>query len=521
MADLRFENFSVIRDGKTMLELADFAVHSGEIVGLVGRSGSGKSTGALAAIGLLDSNPEIKGKIYFDDNVIVDGNDSAAPKARLEEIRGDEIAILFQDANSVFDPLKTIGKLASEFIGFHTDLKKSEIKEVFQKALAEVGLDNDDAFLKKYPHKLSGGQKQRIQIAMAIALNPKFLLADEITASLDMLNAVNVLSLLEGLCKKRGIGILFIAHDLGQVAKIADKIAVLDNGKLIEFGDKPQIINSPQHEITQALIAESKPEIVKPHKFGNELPLLRVHAMKKAYKDANSWAINGIDFSIHKGEICAIIGQSGSGKSTLMNILLGILDFDYGGFGFDKEYFFAETAHKNYHEYRKHIGVVFQNSSATFNPDWTIEKIILEPLYARDDLDANHKHEMLLKTIKRVGLDEEFLARKPANLSGGQRQKAAFARAIINNPQLVFLDEAISALDAVSKSDISDLIRELADEGTAVFFISHDLRIVESIADTIIVMLKGKIVESGTVEKIFNNPENEYTAELVKSIPVL
>lgn len=499
--------------------VSDFSldIQPGEIVGLVGESGSGKSISALSILQLLPMPPMQypSGEILFNGQNVL-----TASNADLRELRGDKIGCIFQEPMTSLNPLHTIEKQLAESLFLHRGYSREQARPVILEWLARVELKEPDKKMKAFPHQLSGGERQRVMIAMALINEPKLLIADEPTTALDVTVQAQILALIQRLQRDLGMSVLFISHDLGIVRHLADRVAVMQSGHLIEKGKANEVFENPQHEYTRALVnAEPQGEPVQANKDSQTFA---------AAIDAKVWfpiqrgvlrrtvghikAVNGVDFELERGQTLGIVGESGSGKSTLAKALLG-LEKSKGEFQFDGISLTGDSL-KNWAPLRTRMQVVFQDPYGSLSPRMSVQQIIEEGLEINNIGDAASREAAVIEMMKKVGLDPEARHRYPNEFSGGQRQRIAIARAMILEPELVILDEPTSSLDRTVQFQIIELLREFQEEkGTSYIFISHDLKVVKSLAHSVIVMKEGEVVEQG--DHVFDHPKETYTKELI------
>ncbi len=492
-----------------------------ETVALVGESGSGKSVSALSIMQLLPypTARHPSGSIEFLGEELID-----APSSRMQQIRGDRIAIIFQEPLTSLNPLHTIEKQVGEILFLHKNLDKAAARARIIELLTEVGLPNVEERLNAYPHQLSGGQRQRVMIAMALANDPDLLIADEPTTALDVTIQAQILALLRDIQQSRGMSILLITHDLGIVRKVAHRICVMKDGGIVETGDTESLLADPRHEYTQHLLA-AEPK-------GNPLPALDDAAPVIKADDLRVWfpikkgllrrtvghvkAVDGVDVTVREGHNVGVVGESGSGKTTLAMGLLR-LESSSGAITFNGERI-DEYDFKQMRPLRKQMQVVFQDPFSSLSPRLSVGQIIEEGLrlhdLARDTYDE--RRAVISTALTEVGLPPEAQDRYPHEFSGGQRQRIAIARAIVLKPKFIVLDEPTSALDVSIQAQIVDLLRDLQNKyNLAYLFISHDLKVIRALADELIVMKGGKVVEQGPAAKIFDNPAEDYTRALM------
>ncbi|MEV4157255.1 ABC transporter ATP-binding protein [Nocardia salmonicida] len=495
-------------------------VARGEVVALVGESGSGKSTLAHAVIGLLgDSAQVVSGKVEFAGERV----DPADEKA-LRRLRGARVGFVPQDPGLSLNPVLRVGDQVAEALLVHrlADRRGAGLRAL--DLLEEVGLDRPEVRARQYPHELSGGQRQRVLIAIALACGPELIIADEPTSALDATVARQVLDRLAERIAARGTAVLLITHDLAVAAERADRLVVLEQGEVVESGTTAQVLTHPAQPYTQRLLAASpalSPTEFRPLRSRAETPLLSVHALhKRFHAGAGSiTAVDEVEFSLDRGETLALVGESGSGKSTTARIALRLTEADSGTVTFDGHN--LSSARRNrLRALRQRFQVVYQNPYSSLDPRWEVADIIAEPLRAYGVGDRAARTARVAELLEQVALPADFTTRKPAELSGGQRQRVAIARALALRPDLLVLDEPVSALDASVQAQILDLLDGLQTElALGYLFISHDLAVVRRISDRVAVMRHGRIVETGPTATLFTDPQHAYTKELLAAIP--
>ena len=498
-----------------------FDIGRGETVALVGESGSGKSVTALSILQLLPypTAHHPTGSIKLLDRELV-----GAPAETMQKIRGDRIAIVFQEPLTSLNPLHTIEKQLGEILFVHKKMEKDAARARIVELLKEVGLPNVEDRLSAYPHQLSGGQRQRVMIAMALSNDPDLLIADEPTTALDVTIQAQIIALLRDIQAKRGMSILLITHDLGIVRKVAHRVCVMKDGELVEIAETEKLFNTPQHDYTKMLLA-AEPK-------GNPLPARDDAKPVMEVENLRIWfpirkgilrrvvghvkAVDGVDVTVRAGHTVGVVGESGSGKTTLAMGLLrlerseGPIAFNgirIDGYGF-----------KQMRPLRKQMQVVFQDPFSSLSPRMSVGQIIEEGLRLHNLAGATYdeRRAVIANALTEVGLPPEAQDRYPHEFSGGQRQRIAIARAIVLKPKFIVLDEPTSALDMSVQAQIVDLLRDLQDKhDLAYLFISHDLKVVRALADELIVMKDGKMVEQGPADRIFDNPAEEYTKALM------
>ncbi len=484
----------------------------GETLAILGESGSGKSVSSSAIMNLIDMPP---GRITSGE-ILLDGVDLLKmPAAERRQINGRRVAMIFQDPLSHLNPVYTVGWQIREALTTHgTDAARAQAEAL--RLVGRVGIPDPAGALDKYPHEFSGGQRQRVMIAMALALRPDILIADEPTTALDVTVQAEVLSLLKELQRETGMAVLIITHDLGVVAEIADRVVVMEKGVLVEAGTVREVYKNPQHPYTKKLIAAApgKGEMHEPVK-GAE-PVLSVRNVRKKYGEFT--ALKGLSFDLLAGETLAVVGESGSGKSTLARILLRLDEPDSGSALWKGRDLFTLSPAELY-KLRRDLQMVFQDPTQSLNPRMTVSQLISEAWVIHPDILPKAKwRERVAELLTQVGLGPEHVGRYPHQFSGGQRQRIAIARALALEPQLIICDEAVSALDVSVQAQVIALLDRLRKEmGIAFIFIAHDLPVVRDFADHVMVMQKGEVVELGTVREIFETPRKPYTQALLAS----
>lgn len=491
-------------------------VEKGQMTAIVGESGSGKSTTAKAALGLLPANATIDaGQIRFQ------GTDTTAYRERQwRGLRGRSIGLIPQDPTNSLNPVKTIGESVGEGLAIHTTLSRGDIRARVIDLLAKVGIDDPARRHDQYPHELSGGMNQRALIAAALALEPELIVADEPTSALDVTVQKVILDLLDEMREDLGIGILFITHDLAVAGDRADRVVVMQNGEVRESGLAASVLSDPQDDYSRGLLADA-PSLavarVNPRPPLGDDVLVEAKDVTKDFGDFR--AVDGISFEVARGSTHAIVGESGSGKTTLGRIISAFEDptdgqvlldgVDLGG---------LDKAGRR--ALRKRVQLVYQNPYASLDPRQRIGDIIAEPLRNMAGATRAEAAQKVEAYLGRVALDPAVAARRPHELSGGQRQRVAIARALIVEPDLIVLDEAVSALDVTVQAQVLRLLNELQRElGLTYIFISHDLAVVRQISDTVSVMSQGRQVEAGPTHEVYTNPQTDFTRTLLDSIP--
>ena len=509
-------------EGKYIPAVSDvsFDLDAGEILGIVGESGSGKSVTALSILRLL---PYPKAAHSSKSSIVyTDGNLLSCSDSMLRSIRGKEIAYIFQEPMSSLNPLHTIGKQLIENIKIHNKISNKYAKAKALDLLRQVELPNPRERMKSYPHELSGGQRQRVMIAMAISNNPKLLIADEPTTALDVTVQDQIVQLLLKLCRDMNMAMIFISHDLHLVEKIADKICVMQKGKIVEQGLVKDIFENPQHSYTKQLLDSMVKECKSNTNDAKEL-LLQANRVKVTYPiKKNLWgkvvksinALNKVDIELYRGETLGIVGESGSGKTTLGMCLADLCKYE-GSVQLNGKL----IKDINYLEFRKKVQIVFQDPYNSLNPRMRVEDIVGEGLSVFEPkLSKSERHKKIVNALKQVEMKESDCAKYPHEFSGGQRQRIAIARSLIVQPEILILDEPTSALDVTIQKQILDLLLKLQKKQNLTYiFISHDMKAVQKISDRIAVMHNGRIVEINTAVRVLNCPLNNYTRKLISS----
>ncbi|WP_370004000.1 ABC transporter ATP-binding protein, partial [Winogradskyella sp.] len=551
------ENLSIsfFKDGyeNEIIKNISFSINSEEITAIVGESGSGKSISSLALMGLLPKKISkiTSGSILFEGKELAHLNNK-----NFKRIRGNDIAMIFQEPMSSLNPSMSCGKQVEEILKQHTKLSDSEIKAEIIDLFNKVKLPNPKRIFKSYPHEISGGQKQRVMIAMAIACKPKILIADEPTTALDVTVQKDILVLLKEIQKETKMSILFISHDLSLVSELADKVLVMYKGEIVEQGKTETIFNHPKDNYTKALIAArpstdvrlkrlptisdfmedeidtttiSKQDRTEHHKnLYAQNPLLEIIDVEKTYiskkglfsKNIPFKAVDGVSFKVYPGETIGLVGESGCGKSTLGN---AILQLDKATSGIIKYKGRDITNLKNtaLRRLRKDIQIIFQDPFASLNPRLTVGTAIMEPMKVHNIGNSEtERKDKVIDILNKVGLESSAFYKYPHEFSGGQRQRIGIARTIAVEPKLIICDESVSALDISVQAQVLNLLNDLKSQfGFTYIFISHDLAVVKYMADQLLVMNKGKFEESGDADDIYTSPKKEYTKKLIHAIP--
>ena len=566
--------FRTERESVKAVNDVSFTLNSGETIGIVGESGSGKSVTSLSIMQLIPNPPGkiTAGEIIYHtkDNQQIDL--VKLPSNEMRKYRGNEIAMIFQEPMTSLNPVIKCGEQVMEVILLHQRVSK---KEALDKTLAlfkEVQLPTPELMIDRYPHQISGGQKQRVMIAMAMSCKPRLLIADEPTTALDVTVQKTILELMQKLQKQNNMGVLFISHDLGVIAELADSVAVMFKGKIVEQGPVLEIFLNPKHPYTKSLLACRPPldfrvkrlpvvsDFMKREENGDITEIAakandilknvivtadeRKTALQKIYgrdkilelKHVKTWfpaqktifgkvisytkAVDDVSFDVYEGETLGLVGESGCGKTTLGRSILKLADAVSGEilyWGKD----IVKMKETDFRKHRKDMQIIFQDPYSSLNPRITVGHAINEPMKLHKILNSdNERKGRVIELLKRVGLDEKHYNRYPHEFSGGQRQRVCIARALALNPKFIICDESVSALDVSVQAQVLNLLNELKEEYKFTYiFISHDLGVVKFMSDRMIVMQRGKIVEIGDADEIYNSPKNDYTMKLIHSIP--
>jgi peptide/nickel transport system ATP-binding protein len=529
-------------NGATLLEVAElnvrigeshiiknvgFAVRAGEILGVVGASGSGKSMTALSIMKLLPPAGVSTGVVRLNGASI-----SAKTEVQMRAVRGRDIGMVFQEPMSALNPLIRIGDQVAETIRLHAKVTYKQARAAARETLDLVGLEGEQGALDRYPYELSGGQRQRVAIAMAVVLSPQLLIADEPTTALDVITQAQVLSLLQKLVRDRNMGLILVTHDLAVVSQLADRVLVMRQGEIVEQAATGEILRRPQHSYTAALLSAARlntkggaapqanaPVVLEVDGIVREYPRRRIsvwHALKPLR------AVDDVSLTVRAGETVGLVGESGSGKSSLLKVILALEHAQSGQVTLLGQPF-SSAAGGARNIRRRAIQVVFQDPFGSFDPRWTVERLIGEPFFLSGHaLSSAERRGKIAAVLEQVGLSAGDAGRLPREFSGGERQRIAIARALITGPSIIAFDEAVSALDVLIRAQILRLLAELAQRlQVAYLFVSHDLQVVRAIADRIYVMRRGRIVEHGATEDVFTAPRDAYTRALLAATPKL
>ena len=579
MAELLLDVKNLVTEFKTengivkAVNDVSFQVNKGEVVGIVGESGSGKSVTSLSIMRLIPNPP---GKITGGEILYYGNNNELVDLVKVDELqmrqyRGNEISMIFQEPMTSLNPVFTCGDQVTEAIMLHQKITKQEAEAKTLDLFAQVKLPDPKRALNAYPHQLSGGQKQRVMIAMAMSCQPKILIADEPTTALDVTVQKTILELINDLSKETGMSTIFITHDLGVIAEIADKVVVMYKGKIVEQGTVLEIFSNPKHPYTKGLLAcrpplekrlsklpviadfmEEKDGVIT-EKASDVNALINDFVVSKAQTEARyeklqqsepilklqniqTWfpsktnlfgkpleyvkAVDDVSFDVYEGETLGLVGESGCGKTTLGRTILRLIEPTGGKAIFDGKDIY-NLGQQDLKQLREHMQIIFQDPYSSLNPRMTIGNAILEPMQVHNKYsnDAERK-DKVIELLEKVNMKAEHFQRYPHEFSGGQRQRICIARALALNPKFIICDESVSALDVSVQAQVLNLLIQLREEFKFTYiFISHDLSVVKFMSDRMVVMNKGKIEEMGIADEIYNNPQQEYTKKLIAAIP--
>ena len=521
LLDVKDLQVSFRQDGQLIPAVrgVSFAVNRGETVALVGESGSGKSVSALSTVSLLGESAEVSGSVTYNGQQMIGADDKL-----LRDVRGNDISFIFQEPMTSLNPLHTIEKQLAESLALHQGLQGQAARARVLELLQQVGINDAESRMGAYPHQLSGGQRQRVMIAMALANKPDILIADEPTTALDVTIQAQILDLLKDLKDEMGMGLLFITHDLGIVRRIADRVFVMQKGLVVEEGPTAEIFDNPQHPYTRKLlgaeptgapapVAEDAPEVLRTDNLKVWFPIQKGLLRRTV---GHVKAVNDTSLSIRAGETLGIVGESGSGKTTAALAIMRLIGSE-GEVTFRGEDL-RKWSTKKLRRLRADMQIVFQDPFGSLSPRMTCFQIISEGLAIHKIDKGRDKRELVAEVMTEVGLDPATMDRYPHEFSGGQRQRIAIARAMVLRPKLLVLDEPTSALDMTVQVQIVDLLRDLqAKYGLAYLFISHDLKVVRAMSHKVMVMKRGDVVEYGDVDALYDNPQTEYTRNLLQA----
>jgi peptide/nickel transport system ATP-binding protein len=514
-------SLEVAHTGLEVVKGISFDIAPGEIFGIVGESGSGKTLATRALISLLPPAIKVTG-----GSVRYKGRDVLTMKDReLRHLRGGEIGVVFQEPMTSLNPSMTIGRQLEEGLVLHTKLSPQDRRARILDMLKRIGIKNPEGALAAYPHEFSGGMRQRIMLASVMLLKPALLIADEPTTALDAVIQRDVMELMVELTRAEGTAVLLISHDLPMVARYTSRIVVMEKGSIVEQGRTKDLLDAPQHDYTRKLLSSLPFRGEARALDTSKAPMVSARNIVVDYAGRKSLlkkakpkrALHGISIDIHEGEVVALVGGSGSGKTTLGRTIAGLVKESEGDIRFQ-----GRSRDEDWRDYRLNCQMVFQDPYSSLDPRMTILALVEEALRLVPDLDAQAKRKRALETLEEVGLNADYASRYPHELSGGQRQRVAIARAIARRPRFLIADEPVSALDVTVRAQVLDLFSDLQKRyGFSCLFISHDLGVVEQVADRVVVMQDGRIIEEGDRDTIFDNPRQAYTRRLLSAIPAL
>lgn len=563
---LEIENLGIAftQEGEKRQVVKDvsYTVFQGQTLGIVGESGSGKSVSSMAILQLLPvGNSEVThGRINYYVTEKESVNLLSLTPEQMQMYRGKHVSMIFQEPMTSLNPVHRCGDQVVEILRLHEKISAKEAKKRTLKLFEEVMLPRPEKIFSSYPHEISGGQKQRVMIAMALACNPKILIADEPTTALDVTVQKNILELLRKLQKEHNMGVIFITHDLGVVAQIADQVAVMYKGEIVEYGDKESVLRNPQHPYTKGLLSCKPPMDSRPQRLNvvsdylsgsvpeqkfesaaerqerlfaiySQKPILKVENLSVSYTLEKNFfgkpakvlnAVDDVSFEVFEGETLGLVGESGCGKTTLGRALLRLINSTAGNITY-KGLKLNGLSSSEMREIRNEIQIIFQDPYSSLNPRITAGDAIMEVLRVhRIGKNGSERRSRVIELMNCVGLDETHYNRYPHEFSGGQRQRICIARTLALNPKLIICDESVSALDVSVQAQVLNLLNDLKKQFRFTYiFISHDLSVVKFLSDRLLIMQKGKIVESGDADEIYSNPEQPYTQQLIASIPTM
>ncbi len=496
-----------------------FTVEAGQITAIIGESGSGKSVACYSMLGLIPKPPGRidGGTAHFEGRDLLQ-----LPERELRRIRGRDIAMIFQDPMTCLNPYMTVGRQLMEPLRYHKKVSREQARQRALELLDEVGIRDPKSTFDNYPHQFSGGMRQRVMIAMALINEPRLVIADEPTTALDVTIQAQILELIADLQRNRNIGVIFISHDLAVVADIADQIVVMQQGKIVEGGDSDHIFHHAEHPYTKKLLAAIPTDSKAPLKVEPDT-LIQVSKLCTWFDQGRGRepvkAVNEVSFDIRRGEVLGLVGESGSGKSTIGRSLLRLVPITSGQVDFDGTDVTALEG-RDLKRMRRRMQMIFQDPFASLNPRMTVYDTLAEPLLLHGIESRQTVARGVLKLMDDVGLARSFVRKYPHEFSGGQRQRIAIGRALATHPEFVVADEPVSALDVTIQAQILDLMQALGREyGLTMLFVSHDLAVVRHLADRILVLHRGEVVEQGSGEELFERPQQDYTRQLLSSIP--
>jgi peptide/nickel transport system ATP-binding protein len=511
------------------LQGVSFSLQRGETLGIVGESGSGKTVACRSIMRLMAANARfVSGRIRFEERDVL-----ALDEGRLAKLRGERIAMIFQNPSTHLDPLMTVGKQVGEALRVHQGLGAAAARRQVIELLKDMQIPEAERRVDAYPHELSGGMRQRVMIAAALACKPSLLIADEPTTALDVTIQAQILDLLRGIRRERGLSIILVSHDLGVVAQMCDRVMVMKDGKVVETGAVDEIIERPRQDYTRRLIA-SQPSLMTPaaRTVGERAPILSLQRLSVHFEYGPGligWmrrrpahvirAVDGIDLTVGRGETLGIVGESGSGKSTIARAIVGLVPVSNGRIVFEGRPVHELTPAER-QKFRRAVQMVFQDPFTSLNPMFTVADTLAEPLRRHKMRPESEIGTRIAELMQMVELPADLRMRRSGQLSGGQRQRVGIARALALEPRIIIADEVTSALDVTIQAQIMDLFRKLRESmNLTLILISHDLAVVRYLCERVVVMRHGRLIESGPTEQIFAAPQEGYTRELLAAIP--
>ena len=506
----------------TAVDGVSFSVDKGEILGIVGESGSGKSVSCYSLLGLIPMPP---GKVE-SGTALFEGKDLLQmSQDQLREIRGDDIAMIFQDPMTCLNPFLTIGEQLIEPLTYHRGYSRADARKRAIELMTETGITRAEERYDSYPHEFSGGMRQRVMIAMALITEPKLLIADEPTTALDVTIQAQILELIAELQKSRDLGVIFISHDLAVVHDLADKVVVMKSGKVVERNESNALFAQPQEDYTRELLGAVPKGAKQTEDLSKDQVLLKVEGLTTSFLDRNSGqrfkAVDDVSFEVRKNEILGLVGESGSGKSTIGRSILKLVKAESGKVNFDGQEILG-LSQKEFKPIRQRIQMIFQDPYASLNPRMTVYDALAEPLLYHQIASKTEVEQAVLELMDDVGLARTAVKKYPHEFSGGQRQRIAIARSIATRPDFIVADEPVSALDVTIQKQVLELIVGLvAKHNLSMLFVSHDLSVVRSICDRVMVIQHGKLIEAGDTEQLWQAPQEQYTQNLLAAIPQL
>ena len=526
MSLLTVENLTVqfeTRNGTSVaVDDVSFSVDKGQILGIVGESGSGKSVSCYSLLGLVPTPPGriVAGKVVFNGRDLLQSSN-----AELQAIRGNDIAMIFQDPMTCLNPFLSVGEQLIEPLIYHRGKNRAQAKKRAIELMSETGIVNAEQRFNSYPHEFSGGMRQRVMIAMALINEPTLLIADEPTTALDVTIQAQILALISELQKTRDLAVIFISHDLAVVKDLADKVIVMKSGKVVERNETQRLFDAPTETYTQALLDAVPNGAKEGSNLSTSETLLSVKNLSTTFIDRNTGseftAVDDVSFALHKNEILGLVGESGSGKSTIGRSILRLVDAKSGRVNFDGHDLLSLSA-KQMKPLRRRMQMIFQDPYASLNPRMTVYDALAEPMLFHGLADKKSVQRDVLDLMDDVGLARSAVKKYPHEFSGGQRQRIAIGRAIATKPEFIVADEPVSALDVTIQKQVLELLTELVHKhNLSMLFVSHDLSVVRKLCDRVMVLQHGKLLETDDTESLWSAPQHTYTKQLLSSIALV